>query len=205
METLPVSNQMELFEDFIFDTKKQLDALNYIRSQAKISEKAEIATTFQIYDELLRFLSRMLWEIIVLNLYSIFHNPTGVNIYWYLGKLKEVTPELSQRIDIKEDEVDNLNLDKVKKLRDKWIAHKDKEAFENPQIFWEPGKGLHIPEMDELLGKAIEIVQLNGTISDLTGHGVEKLFALIGLLVTEHPDAINTLEEYKIIPTPEVW
>jgi hypothetical protein len=86
---------------------------------------------------------------------------------------------------------------KVRLIRNKWVAHRDREAFENPNKFLKD-VGLKIEDIKVLVEKAISIIQIDIEIVDGTqGFGINKLFDLVTKLEQECPNFNNILTTYS--------
>ena len=196
-----LEKQKELLVDAVLELQKKLNTLKYILAKGKEESKPEIKVVIGVFNDFLFFLHGLLWDSIVVNLYWLYDKKGERSIYWYLNQLKQSEPCIEQKIDeqIKGiDEIEN-EIKRVKKFRNKWIAHKDKEPFEKSEEFWKREERLTIEEVEKLVKIASNIVQIECPIIDTTSSGTHKLFALIHLIVYKNPEFLRIMKDYGVI------
>jgi hypothetical protein len=81
------------------------------------------------------------------------------SIRWYLNRVKENVVESGDEIDEQLERLDNVNdvVNKIKTVRDKWVAHRDPVAFNNPNDFLEK-INISIDDFESLIKLLEEIV-----------------------------------------------
>jgi hypothetical protein len=196
-----LEEQKELLVDAVLELQKKLNALKYLLVKGKQEDKPEIKVAIGVFNDLFFFIHGLLWDSIVVNLYWLYDKKGQRSIYWYLAQLKKSEPSFEQKINEQVKEIDKLEseIKRVKKFRNKWIAHKDKEPFEKSEDFWKREETLTIEEVQKLVETASKIVQIECPIVDTTNHGIHKLFALTHLIVSKNPDFLWKMEEYKVL------
>lgn len=193
-----LEKQKKLIVDAVFDLAKRLEALNYLLWKVEEIEKPENRVTFDVYDELLDLLHRLLWDSIVINLYWLYDKKGQRSLFWYLREIKTSNSSSVQKIDDQLKEIENLSdkIEKIKKFRDKWVAHRDKEPFENYDDFWKKEERPKIEEVELLVETASKIIHEHCPVCDLTTHGMQKLFGLIETIVKENPEFLWKMKEF---------
>jgi hypothetical protein len=196
-----LGKQKLLFVDAILDVQKKLKAIEYLLWRVDESEKLENRITFDVYKELLILLHKLLFENIVVTLCWLFDKKGDRSLFWYLKEAKTSQPNKATLIDsqIKKIENSSVELGKIKHIRDKWLAHRDKVTFENPEVFWEKGKRPNIKDIKSLVATASEILESHFPAVDTTTHGIQKLFCLIETIVTENPEFLLRMKEHSSI------
>jgi hydroxymethylpyrimidine pyrophosphatase-like HAD family hydrolase len=144
---------------------------------------------------------RLLWDIIVVDLYWLFDQKGQRSIYWYLDQIAVSNPEFQKQAATALTDVNSAELEivKVKKLRDKWIAHKDRAPFEDPEAFWRREERLMIEEADRLVEIASNVIQIEREIVDTTSSGIHKIFALSKLISNKEPSFLKTMKEHGVL------
>lgn len=185
-----IGEQKFLVIDAVLDLKKKLNAIQYLLNQAK-SPKNKVA--LDIFNELFELIYRLLWESVVINVSWLYEKNWEINksgkrvvknrtrsLYWYLEEQKKSFPNKVVEFDSQLTKLDNLEttVNKVRFVRNKWVAHRDKKAFENPSEFLK-GIGLKLDDVKVLIDTADEVIQEHFPISDLTGTGISRLFWVI--------------------------
>jgi len=196
-----LEEQKELLIDTVLELQKKLNALNYILAKGKEENKPEIKVAIAIYDDFLFFLHGLLWDSIVTNLYWLYDKKGQRSIYWYLNQVKKSDSSFEQKVDEQIKEIDKLEneIKRVKKFRNKWVAHKDKEPFEKSEEFWKKEERLTIEEVEKLIEVVSKIVQIECPVSDLTNSGIHKIFVLTHLILNKNPDFLWKMKEYGVI------
>jgi soluble cytochrome b562 len=193
-----VGEQKLLLVGSILDLQEKLKTLEYILDEAKESENK---VTFEFFDELFNFIYSLLWESLVINIGWIFHKKAyeknkkqNRSLYWYLEQLRHSKSVSENEINDYLKRLDNLTneVDKVLKVRDKWVANRDKKAFENPDKYLKE-VGLKLADVKILIKTAMEIIREKFPVTDLTSSGIHKLFWVI-----EYSDMLpKKIEEIK--------
>ena len=218
-ENKSLEKQKELLVEAVLELQKKLNTLKYILAERKEESKPEIKVAIGVFNDFLFFLHGLLWDSIVINLYWLYDKKGERSIYWYLSQLKQSEPHIEQQIDEQIKEIDELEneikrvkkfrnkwiahkdneIKRVKKFRNKWIAHKDKEPFEKSEEFWKREERLTIEEVEKLVKTASNVVQIECPIVDTTSSGTHKLFALIHLIVYKNPEFLWIMRDYGVI------
>ena len=196
-----LESQKNKIVDEILELNKRLNALKYLLNVIKEKEKPEYKVAIDVYDEFFTLLHKLLWDSIVINLYWLYDKKGQRNLFWYLNQIEVSDPKAKVKIDIQLERVNTLTteIDKVKKFRDKAIAHRDKKTFEESEEFWKKEERLNIQEVEMLVKTASEIMQEHFPIVDLTTSGIQKIFGLISLIVHKNPDFLRIMKDYGVI------
>jgi hypothetical protein len=196
-----LEEQKDFLIDAVLDLKQKVESLDFLIEKLKEQELPEVKLTFQIFNSLLGFIYLLLWENITINLYWLFDKRKGQrNLIWYLNEAKSSTlssPKIDIDKQIKRIESLNKEIEKVKRFRDKWIAHRDKQTFENYEEFWAKNARLTINEVKDLANCAYEIIQEHFPVTDLTSSGVNVPFLLSKVFIEE--DFTYQLNEWGLI------
>jgi AbiU2 len=182
-----VGEQKLLIVNAVLDLNKKLKAIKYILDKAK---QPESKIALEIFDELFEFIYLLLWESVVINVSWLYEKDWKLDkngkrikkketrsLYWYLEEEKKSFPAKTSEFDTQIAKMESLEItvNKVRSVRDKWVAHRDKKAFENPSEFLK-GISLKLEDVKILIETADEIVLGNLPISDLTSTGIHRLF-----------------------------
>ncbi len=195
-----LEEQKDFFTGAVLDLKQKVDSLDYLTEKLNEKEKPEVKLTFDIFDDLLEFIYLLLWDNIVIKLYWLYDKKGQRGLIWYLNEAKSSANGLSETdIDkqIKRIELLDGEIDKVKRFRDKWIAHRDKEPFEKHEKFWAKEERLTINEVKNLTDNAFEIIQEHFPVTDLTTSGINIPFLLSKVFIEE--DFIFELNRWGLI------
>lgn len=194
-----VGEQKLLLVSAVLDLQKKFLTLEYILDEAKDPVNK---VAFEFFDELFDFIYHLLWGNLVINIGWIFHKRAYENdkkkrnrsLYWYLEQLKNSNTVSENEFNDYVKKLDSLTneIDKVLKVRDKWVAHRDKKACENPNKYLKE-VGLKLADIKILVETAVEIIRDKFPITDLTSSGIHKLFWVI-----EYSDMLpEKIEEIK--------
>lgn len=200
-----LEEQKFLIIDAILDLNKKLKAIEYLLEEAKNPENK---VTLKIFDELFELIYLLLWESVVINVSWLYEKNWKLDkngkqikkketrsLYWYIEEQKKSLPNKTAEFDIQLAKIDSLEtlVGKVRSVRNKWVAHRDKKAFENPSNFLK-GIGLKLDDVKILIETADEIIQEHFPISDLTETGIHRLFWVI-----EYADMLpEKIEEVRL-------
>ncbi len=196
-----LEEQKDFLTAAVLDLKQKVDSLDYLIEKRKQNEDLEVKLTFQIFNDLLEFIYSLLWDIITVKLYWIFDKRKGQrSLIWYLNEAKSSTlnsPEIDIDKQIKRIESLDKEIEKVKRFRDQWIAHRDKKTFESYEQFWAKDARLTINEVKKLTSCAYEIIQEHFPVTDLTTSGVNVPFLLSKVFIEE--DFIYKLNQWGLV------
>jgi AbiU2 len=197
-----MSKSLEEQKDFIIDAVLNLqhkaDSLDYLIGKLKEKDTPKVKIAFAVFDNLLEFVYLLLWENIVVNLYWLYDKKGQRSLIWYLKQMKASNPS-EEKVDeqIKRIELLGSEIEKVKKFRNKWIAHRDKEPFEDWEEFWKKEGKLTIQEVKTLTETAFEIIQEHFSIPNSKNSGIQIPFLLSEVFVEE--DFIFNLERWGLL------
>ena len=196
-----LDEQKDLLVEAVLELQKKLKSLKYILAKGKEADKPEIKVAIGVFNDFLFFIHGLLWDSIVINLYWLYDKKGQRSLYWYLNQLKKSEPSFEQKIDEQIKEIDELEseIKRVKKFRNKWVAHKDKEPFEKSEEFWKREERLTIEEVEKLVEIASKIIQTEIEIVDLTSSGIHKLFALTDLIALKNPEFLKKMKDYGVL------
>lgn len=196
-----LEKQKDLLVDAVLELQKKLKSLKYILAKGKEADKPEIKVAIGVFNDFLFFIHELLWDSIVINLYWLYDKRGQRSLYWYLIELRKSDSSFEQTVDKQIKEIDELEseIKRVKKFRNKWVAHKDKESFEKSEEFWKTEERLTIKEVEKLVEIASNIVQIECPIIDITSSEIHKLFALIHFIVYENPDLLWKMKNYGLL------
>jgi hypothetical protein len=141
-----INKQKILIVDAVLDLKKKLNVIESLPEEAKLPENK---VALKIFDELFEFVYLLVWESVVINVSWLYEktwyekNGNRVrknkvrSLYWYIEEQKKSFPNKITTLDSQVLKIDNLEktITKVRSIRNKWIAHRDKKAFENPSKY----------------------------------------------------------------------
>ncbi|HEX8195783.1 MAG TPA: hypothetical protein VF571_06190 [Pyrinomonadaceae bacterium] len=198
-----VDEQKELIINAVLDLNQKLKALKYLLREAQDPENKIVV---EIYNELLWFIHGLIWENIVINIGWLYDKNSYLrdrkknrSLFWYLEEIKKASTSSESKVDAQLSRIDNLQaeVEKVRKLRNKWVAHKDKKFFENSAELQKAK--ITIQDLEILVKTAEEIIQEHHPITDLTGSGVERIFAVIEILKHENPEFVSSMRMYGLL------
>ena len=195
-----LEEQKDFFTDAVLDLKQKVESLDFLIEKLKEQEIPEVKLTFQIFNNLLEFIYLLLWDNITIKLYWIFDKRKGQrSLIWYLNEAKSSTPNSQIDVDKQIERIELLDkeIEKVKRFRDKWIAHRDKQPFENYEQFWAKDGRLTINDVKNLTNCAYEIIQVHFPVADLTSSGVNVPFLLSKVFIEE--DFTYQLNQWGLI------
>ncbi len=135
-----INKQKILIVDAVLDLKKKLNVIESLPEEAKLPENK---VALKIFDELFEFVYLLVWESVVINVSWLYEktwyekNGNRVrknkvrSLYWYIEEQKKSFPNKITTLDSQVLKIDNLEktITKVRSIRNKWIAHRDKKAF----------------------------------------------------------------------------
>ena len=175
-----IEKQKEIFSDEVLHLQKLLNGFNFIFEKVEKNVEPDVRIAIGIFDELFVLLFRLLGESIILNLSWLLDKRGHRSIYWYLNQLDLSDRHVKEKVEAARIQLDSIEAEsqKVKRFRDKWIAHKDKEAFANPEKFWKEEGRLLLEEANKLVQIVMDIIQIECDFVDHTSSGIHKLFFL---------------------------
>lgn len=195
-----LEEQKDFLTGAVLDLKQKVDSLDYLIEQLKERDAPEIKLAFQIFKDLFELIYLLLWENIVVKLYWLYDQKSQRGLIWYLNVAKSSSVKPSQiDIDKQINRIESLKgeIEKVKRFRDKWIAHRDKEPFEKYEEFWSKEVRLTMNEVKTLTNCAHEIIQEHFPITDATTSGINIPFLLSKVFIKEK--FIYRLDEYGLV------
>lgn len=193
-----MSNEEETVIDAVLDLALKLEGIDCILENA---EKAEGQIALSVFGNLIEYIYILLWESIIINLQWMFEKPArkeSRGLYWFINNKRKSDPENDKRAewDTLEKELD-WHLDVVKKvrlIRHKWLAHRDKKACKDPTQFIKEVK-LDLADVRLLIDVALKIVTKDFPVRRLGQLDVHKLFWAV-----EFPeDFVEEVRELKVI------
>lgn len=200
-----IEQQKEFVLAAVLDLESELRTLAYISNRQKRIDEKTNEIVFSTYGALIRTLVTSLWHNVILKLYWLYDEKGQRGLLWFLTT---VLPENDANAKWK-SMVDkhSKELGKVKKNRDKWVAHRDKKPSENPEEFWKDGERLTLVEIKSLLATARDIIHHDCILTDATEFGIPQLFEVIDFLVQEQPETIEVMKKKGIIRShdPQTW
>lgn len=186
--------------DAVLDLEQKTNALVYLVGKLDEKDIPEVKLALEVFDDLLEFIYLLLWESIVINLYWLYDRKGQRGLIWYLKQIKnselsgKKVDEHLKRIESLNNEIDlNNEIEKVKKIRNKWIAHRDKEPYVKYGEFWKKETIPSIQEIKTLTETAFEIVQEPG---DATNSGINIPFLLGKVFIEE--DFVSKLKKWGL-------
>lgn len=190
-----LEEQKNFIVDAVLDLEQKTNALDYLVRKLDEKDVPEVKLTLQVFDSLLEFIYLLLWDNIVVNLYWLYDRKGQRGLVWYLNEIKNSEPS-RKKVDeqIKRIELLSGEIEKVKKFRNKWIAHRDKEPFEKYNEFWAKEARLTIQEIKTLTETALEIIQ---EPVDLTNSGIHIPFLLGEVFIKE--DFVSELIDWGFL------
>ena len=182
-----LEEQKDFLTYAVLDLKQKLDSLDYLIEKLSEREKPDVKLAFDVFEDLLEFIYSLLWDNVVIKLYWLYDKKGQRGLIWYLNEAKSTSKLSQSEIDNQIARIDLLSseVEKVKRFRDKWIAHRDKEPFEKYEEFWAKEARLNIHEVKDLTESAYEIIQEHFPVSDLTTSGVNIPFLLSKVFIEE--------------------
>lgn len=182
----------------VLDLKRKVDSLEYLIEKLKEREEPDVKLTFQIFNDLLEFIYFLLWDNITVKLYWLYDKKGQRGLIWYLNEAKSSTVNPIQ-IDEQIKKIESLDdeIEKVKRFRNRWIAHRDKEPFEKHEEFWAKEAKLKMEHIKKLTDFACEIIQEHFPVNYSCDSGVHIPFLLSHVFNKE--DFIYNLDEYGLI------
>lgn len=194
-----LEEQKDFLIDAVLDLRQKVDALNYLIEKLDERDKPEVKLAFDIFENLFEFIYLLLWDNVVIKLYWLFDKKGQRGLIWYLTEVKSKSELSENEINRQIERIELLNseVEKVKRFRDKWIAHRDKEPFEKYEEFWAKEARLNISEIKSLTETAYEIIQEHFPVTDLTVSGINIPFLLSKVLYDE--DLTFQLSEWGVI------
>ncbi len=181
-----LEEQKDFLIDAVLDLKQKADALDYLIGKLDEKEVPEVKLTLELFDNLLEFVYLLLWDNVVVTLYWIYDHKGQRGLIWYLNQIRTFTHS-EKKVDEQIAKIQSLSgeIKKVKKFRDKWIAHRDKEPLEKYDEFWKKEARLTIKEVEILSDTAFEIIQEHYPVTELTNSGIHIPFLLSEVLIKE--------------------
>jgi hypothetical protein len=118
------------------------------------------------------------------------------SLYWYLNQVK--SNKLAFSIDEIDEQINQLNsvkaiVDKIKIVRDKWVAHRDVNAFNNPTYFLQTNN-IKIEDFEILVNLAKEIIGEHSGRFDDTELDFDLAIKGVELLADAEKSRISLLE-----------
>jgi len=181
-----LEEQKDFLIDAVLDLKQKADALDYLIRKLDEKEVPEVKLTLELFDNLLEFVYLLLWDNVVVTLYWIYDHKGQRGLIWYLNQIRTFKHS-EKKVDEQIAKIQSLSgeIKKVKKFRDKWIAHRDKEPLEKYDEFWKKEARLTIKEVETLSDTAFEIIREHYPVTDLTNSGIHIPFLLSEVLIKE--------------------
>jgi AbiU2 len=196
-----VDSQKKLIWSAVTDLNKEVDALKYLL-QANTQENQ---TTISIFDQLLGRILMLLWKSIVIDISWLFDEKDFLrdkkknrSLFWYSDQVRSASPLLANKLDEQFNKFSELQDEykKFRRIRDKWLVHREKISFEKPEEFWE-GDLPNIKDVDRFLEIANAVIQVDGEKVDITPSvGIGKLFLLLRKLEQESPEFNRIVIKY---------
>lgn len=182
-----IEEQKDFLTGAVLDLKQKVDSLYYLIEKLSEREKPDVKLAFDIFDDLLEFIYLLLWDNVTIKLHWLYDKKGQRGLIWYLNEAKSTSKLPQSKIDEQINRIELLSseVEKVKRFRDKWIAHRDKEPFEKYEEFWAKEKKLTIHEIKSLTETAYEIIQEHFPVTDLTTSGINIPFLLSGVFIEE--------------------
>jgi AbiU2 len=189
----------------VLDLEIELRTLAYITNrQNKLEDKVN-EIVFSTYGSLIYPMVTSIWHNVILKLYWLYDVKGQRGLRWFLGTL--MRPDESNTKWTSLVARHSKVLEKVKKNRDKWVAHRDQEPSKNPEEFWKDGERLTLADAESLSKTARTIIHHDCLVTDATEFGIPKIFEVIEFLVAEQPEIIDAMKKRGIISfhEPEIW
>lgn len=196
-----LNGQKELIDDAVERLNKKVDALRCLQK----SNKKENRTAISIFDELLGWFYQLLWESVVVDISLLFDERAYTkkdkkdrSLFWYVDVLEVSSQSVNQKRQALLDEARGLSKEykKFRRIRDKWLVHKERASIENFDEFWQ-GELPSIEEVELFRSIANKIIQLDIEKIDATPSiGIGRLFTLISVLENECPDFTRIVGKY---------
>ncbi|MEQ1644924.1 MAG: hypothetical protein ABL959_15855 [Pyrinomonadaceae bacterium] len=189
----------------VLDLETELRTLEYIGNRQRQSENQINDIVFDTFGALIYPMCTSIWHNAILKLYWLYDEKGQRGLRWFCGTLEspnEATIRWKEAIDVNANE-----LQKVRKFRDKWVAHRDKQASENPTEFWKDKERMTLKEARPLLTAAKALIEQDVKVMDATEFGIPKIFEVIDFLVQEYPESIQAMKQKGIISfhEPQIW
>lgn len=195
-----LNGQKELIDDAVDRLNKKVDALRCLQK----SNKKENRTAISIFDELLGWFYQLLWESVVVDISLLFDEKAyrkekkDRSLFWYVDVLEVSSQSVNQKRQALLDEARGMSKEykKFRRIRDKWLVHKERASIENFDEFWQ-GELPSQEEVELFRSIADKIIQLDIEKIDATPSiGIGRLFTLISVLENECPDFTRIVGKY---------
>lgn len=127
----------------IIDLNASLDLLRFLETTGKDEDSLQSWNTLP---SLFSFVRNSSFNQIVLTLDRLLDLKGDRSVFWYLTQMKTHIGvfESDRRFSIGEldEHLNRINslqeeIEKISRCRDKWVAHRDKAYFDNPDKFWD--------------------------------------------------------------------
>lgn len=180
-----IENEEETVVNTVLDLEMKLEGIDCLLETVQ-EPKGKVA--LEIFNDLIENLYILLWENSVVNLSWLFEKTGDVkggrdnkkhvrSLYWYIEEQKRKCPDKADEADAQIARLDNLKivLAKIRRVRNKWLCHRDEEACKDPSKFLRE-VSLNLDDMRLLVETGAEIIRNYIPVRRLEQFGIHKLF-----------------------------